>query len=55
MEPHALVRLHLKDQVTKEKSITTLDLNEKECIKLYELLENIQDKLDDLYKEDSSS
>lgn len=51
MEPHALLHLTLVNNVSKYETHTTFDFNEEECVKFYELLENIQQKLDDLCKE----
>lgn len=51
MEPKAVFNLELNKTDTKPNGYVVMDLNENELIKFYEVLEDIQTKLDTLYKE----
>ncbi len=51
MKPRGLLQLTSKDPSNQASRVTIMDFEEEELIKFYNVIENIQEKLDKVYKE----
>lgn len=47
--PRAEIHLYAKNSVNNEKEINVLDFTEEELVKFYGVMEQIQEKLDEIY------